>query len=155
LQLKVFRRAGLAIAIASTAAGAIIAILPALVVAIVNLFYDSAGGVLILLGSLITLLPHPALAPAGGGSSLPAFQTLDAHVGLVLLRSLSATVLCSAAFAAIAGECRRGSRTPWLTVAGGSLGAAIIAGHAAAIALSPAIAISVFHLARATRRILS
>ncbi|MEA2776528.1 MAG: hypothetical protein QOF90_1934, partial [Acetobacteraceae bacterium] len=56
---QILRVSILVIAVASALAGAVTAVLPALVVALVTLFYNSAGGALILLGDLIGLLPYP------------------------------------------------------------------------------------------------
>jgi hypothetical protein len=137
----------LAIAVASTLAGAVIAILPAMILALVHLFYNSAGGVLILLGHLLMLLPHPAFSPSAGGPSLPLFQTLEDHLGEVLFRSLSGTVLCSIAFAILINDDRQERRFAWPVTACCGL-AALIAGHDAAIALTPAIAVGVLRLVR-------
>ncbi|HVY15181.1 MAG TPA: hypothetical protein VHB27_08140 [Rhodopila sp.] len=122
----------LAVAAASILAGAVIAILPALILSLVHLFYDSSGGILILLGNLLKLLPHPAFTPGAGGG-LPIFQALEDHVGLVLFRSLTGAVLCSIAFTMLIAR-RRG----WL-VAACCCVAGLIAGHGAILALIPAI----------------
>lgn len=70
--------------------------LPALILGLVTMFYNSAGGFLIFLGSLIPVLPHPVIA-GHGSSGLPAFQQLDSDPGIVMLRSGAATLLCSIA----------------------------------------------------------
>ncbi len=139
------RLAILAIAVASTLAGAVIAILPALVLALVHLFYDSAGGVLILLGNLLMLLLHPAFAPGAGGSSLPVFQMLEDHWGIVLFRSLTGAILCSMAFAILINDRGQEKRFAWGVTICCAL-AALIVGHNAALALVPAIAVSLLRL---------
>jgi hypothetical protein len=137
----------LAIAVVSTLAGAVIAILPAMIVTLVHLFYNSAGGVLILLGNLLMLLPHPAILPGAGGPSLPLFQMLEDHFGEVLFRSLSGAILCSIAFVTLINDDRQERRVAWAVTACCGL-AALIAGHDVAIALAPAIAVGLLRLVR-------
>jgi len=130
--------AALAVAVASVTAGAVLAILPALVLGLVTLFYDSAGGVLILLGSLVNLLPHPVV-PGAGASSLPEFQMLRSDAALVLLRASIATVACAVAGAMMVARDRR----PWV-VSGLCCGAAAVAGgREVALALIPAIIVCI------------
>jgi hypothetical protein len=144
---RTLRLALLAIAVASTLAGAVIAILPALVLALVHLFYDSAGGVLILLGHLLMLLLQPALTPSAGGSSLPVFQMLRDHPEMVLFRSLTGAILCSVAFVILINDRGQERRFAWAVTACCAL-AALIVGHNAAIALLPAIAVGLLRLVR-------
>jgi hypothetical protein len=147
---RTLNMATLAIAVASILAGAVIAVLPAMVLALVHLFYNSAGGVLILLGNLLMLLPHPALPSAPGGSSLPYFQMLQDHLGAVLFRSLSGTILCCAAFAILINDDRQDRRLAAIVTACCGL-AALIAGHDVAIVLTPAIAVGLLRLARSVK----
>ncbi|MEA2740729.1 MAG: hypothetical protein QOH05_4036 [Acetobacteraceae bacterium] len=147
---RVLDLAVLGIAIASILAGAAISVLPALVIGMVDLFYNSAGGVLILLGSLANLLPHVAVSGAGG-SGLPVFQTLGTNTAVVLLRSATGTVLCSIAAAMILASSPDRSHRSWLTIGLCCLAAAIVGGSAVAWALVPALAVSAFRLAYARR----
>jgi hypothetical protein len=135
----------LAIAAASTLAGAVVAIFPALVIGVVTLFYDSAGGVLILLGSLISLLPHPPATPQGG-SALPIFQTLETGTGAVLLRSITATISCTMAFALLIASPRRADRRIWLIIGSCCVVASIAGEHAVAMTLLPAFLASISQL---------
>ena len=135
--------AALAVALASIVAGAVLSILPALVLGLVTLFYDSAGGVLILLGSLINLLPHPVV-PTSGSSPLPEFQMLRSDAAFVLLRASIATVACAVAGAMMVARDRR----PWI-VSGLCCGAAAVAGGwEVALVLIPAIVVCVAGAAR-------
>lgn len=113
--------------------------------ALIHLFYDSAGGVLILLGNLLKLLPHPDLPTGSGGSSLPIFQRLEDNMGVVLFRSLASAILCSTAFVILVSVRRQERRLAWL-VAASCIVAALLAGHGAGIALVPAIAVSLLRL---------
>ncbi|HQT78977.1 MAG: hypothetical protein B7Z80_20435 [Rhodospirillales bacterium 20-64-7] len=130
------------IAAASTLAGAVVAIFPALVIGIVTLFYDSAGGVLIILGSLISVLPHPS-STGQGDSSLPIFQTLETGNSFVLLRSATATIACATAFALLVAPHRRCDRRIWLTAGLCCLLASIVGERTLAIVLLPALLASV------------
>jgi hypothetical protein len=142
---RILRLGALAVAVASALAGAVAAVLPALVVGFVSLFYNGAGAALIFLGNLIGLLPHP-FAAVQGTSSLPAFQQLGTNVDAVVLRSVAATILCSVAVAiAVAPAGGRNSRS-WLVVGICCLLAAIAGGHPVALSVMPAIAISIGHL---------
>lgn len=128
-----------ALAIVSALAGAVVSLLPAVVIALVNLFYNSAGGVLILLGSLISLLPFPAGAGTGGSSHLPYFQTLGSSVLLVAARSVGATGLCCLGFALLVGG---GRRPAWPAIIACCAGAALLGGTDTAVAVAPAAAAS-------------
>jgi hypothetical protein len=143
---RILRLVALVIAVASALAGAVASVLPALVVGLVSLFYNGAGGALIFLGNLIGLLPHP-FAAVQGTSSLPAFRQLGTNVDAVVLRSVAATILCSIAVATIvvAPTGERNGR-PWLVVGICCLLAAIAGGHPVVLSVMPAIAISIGHL---------
>ena len=128
--------APLAVVFASVTVGAVLSIFPALVLGLVTLFYDSAGGVLVLIGSLISLLPHPVV-PGAGSSSLPEFQMLRSDAGLVLFRAAISTVSCAVAGAMMIARDRR----PWV-ISGLCCGVAAIAGGwEVALALMPAIGV--------------
>jgi hypothetical protein len=90
---RILRLLPLAVAVVSAFTGAVAAVFPAMVVAFVTLFYNSAGGVLIFLGNLISLLPQPFSA-AGSPSSLPAFPLLDMNTRAIVLWSVAASILC-------------------------------------------------------------
>ncbi len=145
--LRVLRVLGLVVALASSLLGAVLAVLPALVVGFVTLFYNSAGKALIFLGNLIGLLPNP-FGAAGGGSSLPMFQQLDTHAGAVVLGSVVATILCSTATAVIVVSAQGRSGRHWLAVGLCCVAAAIAGGRAVMLSVIPAIAISLGHLTR-------
>ncbi|HEY0185676.1 MAG TPA: hypothetical protein VGC09_22975 [Rhodopila sp.] len=136
----------LVVAIASILAAAAISVLPALVVAMVNLFYNSAGGVLILLGSLASLLPNMAVS-GPGSSGLPVFQTLGTNTAMIVLRSAAGTVLCSIAAAMILAPPPSRTRRSWLRIGLCCLAAAIVGGQPVAWALVPALAVSALRLA--------
>jgi hypothetical protein len=140
---RMLRLAALAIAAASAMAGAVAAVLPALVLGFASLFYNGAGGALIFLGNLIGLLPHP-LGVIQGPSSLPIFRQLD--TGAVVLLSVAATVLCSVAAALVVAPIGDGDRRPWLVVGLCCLVAAIAGGHSVALCVVPAVAVSVGQL---------
>ena len=142
---RILRLVALVVAVASALAGAVAAVLPALVFGFVSLFYNGAGEALIFLGNLIGLLPRP-FAAVQGTSSLPAFRQLGTNVDAVVLRSVAATILCSVAVAvAVAPTAGRDGR-PWLVVGICCLLAAITGGHPVAWSVMPAIAISIGHL---------
>jgi hypothetical protein len=145
---RILRLSALVIAVASAFAGAVTAVLPALVVGLVTLFYNSAGGALILLGDLIGLLPHP-FGVVQGTSSLPVFQQLDINAGAVVLWSAAATILCSVAAVVIvvAPTPVRNARS-WLVTGLCCLLASIAGGRLVALSVIPAIAISIGHLTR-------
>lgn len=130
----------------SMLAGAVLSVLPALVVGLVRLFYNSAGGVLILLGSLIDLLPRPGgigpggIGPAGvgpGGGGMPAFQALDTDTTTVLMQSVLGTVLCAAAFVIVLMAARRRDLSLPFAAAICALAAARLGGRNVAMALAP------------------
>lgn len=112
-----------------------------MVLAAVTLFYDSAGGVLIFLGSVLNLLPHPAVQNHGG-SSLPLFQRLDTDNTIILLRSAGATVLTFIAGMTMIASWRDQDRRFWLIFGGLCTFAALAGGWTVACAVAPAIAIS-------------
>jgi hypothetical protein len=125
------------IAIASLLAASVVAIFPALIMLIVTLFYDSAGGVLVLLGSLISVLPHPT-APAQGGGGLPMFQVLQTGTRGLLVRSVLGTGACALALGLFIG-CRRGrDRRPLLIALLCCLVASVACGWIVAAGLAPA-----------------
>lgn len=139
------------VAALSALSGLVLAVLPALVVGFVTLFYNSAGGVLIFLGNLIGLVPD-RLGTRPGGSSLPLFQQLDTHAGAIVLRSASAAILCSIALVAAvaslhAAPARKGSSRPWLLVGSCCLLAAMVGGQMVTLAVLPAIVSSAAKLA--------
>jgi hypothetical protein len=135
-------RVAVVIAVASAFAGAVVALLPALVLAMVSLFYNSFGGVLIFLGSLLSLLPHPVM-PGEGGSWLPVFPQLDADNTVILIRSVVATVLCFLASTAMVASWGKQDLPLWLRFGLLCLLAAIAGGGSVAWLVLPAIAISV------------
>ena len=139
-------RLALAVVSASTLAGAVLSVLPALVIGLVTLFYNSAGGVLILLGSLISVLPHPSAA-AQGASSLPVFQILESGSAAALSRSAVGTILCSIAFTLVATPKRRQHTSIWLAIAACAALAAIAGGRIVGWTQAPAIALSAVHIA--------
>ncbi|HYZ21082.1 MAG TPA: hypothetical protein VE690_02890 [Rhodopila sp.] len=139
-----------AVAGASALAGAALSVLPALVVALVTLFYNSAGGLLILLGSLINLLPRPSV-PGAGASSLPMFQVLQTGTAAVLSRSAAGTILCAAAFVLLVTPSRRQSRLVWLGITACAVLAAILGGRIIAWTLAPAIALGAAQAAASLR----
>jgi hypothetical protein len=132
-------------------AGAVAAVLPALVVGFVSLFYNGAGGALIFLGNLIGLLPRP-FAAVQGTSSLPPFRQLGINVDAVVLRSVAATILCSVAVAIVVVPTAGRNGRSWLVVGICCLLAAIAGGHPVALSVLPAIAISIGHLICARTR---
>jgi hypothetical protein len=140
---RILRLAALVIAAASALAGAVAAVLPALVVGLASLFYNGAGGALIFLGNLVGLLPRP-FGVIQGTSSLPVFRQLDA--GAVVLLSVAATVLCSVAAALVVAPTGDGNRRPWLVVGLCCLFAAIAGGHSVALCVIPAVAVSASQL---------
>ncbi len=128
--------------------------MPALVVGIVELFYNSAGGFLILLGGLINIVPRPALpGGGGGGSSLPVFQVLGTETGLVMVRSVTGTVLCVVAAALLisSGAARKEPR--WWLVGGCCFLAAIDGGWIVGLTLVPALAVCGGRLPVTRRRV--
>src|SRR6201996_9491745 len=129
----------LVVALTSLLAGAAIAVLPAMVLGLVKLFYNSAGGILILLGSIVNLLPHPSGAGSGAGSSdLPMFQLLTTSTTAVIIRSAAATVLCAIALMLLIAPDRRQARQSWLTAGLCSVLAALTGGELVALVLVPA-----------------
>ena len=148
---RILRIAALVIAAASALAGAVTAVLPALVIGLVSLFYNGVGGALLFLGNLIGLLPHP-FGTIQGTSSLPAFQQLHTNADVVVLRAVVATILCSVAAALVVAPRGGGDRRPWLTVGICCLLAAIVGGHSVALSVIPAVVVSVCHLIRRQRR---
>ena len=115
--------------------------MPALVVGIVELFYNSAGGFLVLLGRLVNLVPHPPTA-GQGGSSLPALQVLGTETGFVLARSVIGTALCAIAAVLLLAS-RSDRREPsWLAVGICCVLGAVAGGWIVAATLVPALAVS-------------
>lgn len=140
------RFAVLVTAITSAVMGAVLSVLPALILALVTLFYNSTGGILIFLGSLLFTLPHPVIT-GHGASTLPVFQHLNSDPVTVLLRSATGTLLCSIAAVVMIVVPRRGrSSRFWLMVTLCCLFAATAEGHSVALSVVPAMAISVGHL---------
>jgi hypothetical protein len=142
---QILRVSILVIAVASALAGAVTAVLPALVVALVTLFYNSAGGALILLGDLIGLLPYP-FGVVQGTSSLPVFQQLNTNADAVVLRSAAATLLCSVAAVVVVAPTRVRDAQSWVVTGLCCLFASVVGGRSVAWSVIPAIAISVGHL---------
>ena len=135
----------LSIAVASMVAAAILALLPVMVLGLVTLFYNSIGGLLIFLGSLISLLPLSA-GMSQGGSSLPIFQRLATDPGEIVLQSVSTATLCAiAATAIMAQDGKRNSRT-WSVAGLCCLLASFVGGRLIMLCLMPAVVISVGHL---------
>ena len=129
------------IALTSCIAGAVVSLMPALVVGLLQLFYNTAGGFLLLLGRLVTLVPDPAV-PGQGRSSLPPLQYLGTESGLTLLRSATGTALCAIAAVLLLAS-RSGRREPgWLAVGLCCGLAAVAGGWTVAATLAPALAAS-------------
>jgi hypothetical protein len=149
--LQILRVSILVIAVASALAGAVTAVLPALVVALVTLFYNSAGGALILLGDLIGLLPYP-FGVVQGTSSLPVFQQLNTNTDAVVLRSAAATLLCSVAAVVVVAPTRVRDAQSWVVMGLCCLFASVVGGRSVTWSVIPAIAISVGHLIRQQMR---
>jgi len=135
----------LVVAVVSSLLGAVLAVLPALLIGFVTLFYNSAGGALIFLGNLIGLLPNP-FGAVQDAASLPVFQQLDTHAGAVMLGSAVATILCSTAVAAIVVPAQGRSGRHWLTAGLCCIVASMTGGRAVTLSVIPAIAISIGHL---------
>jgi hypothetical protein len=133
------------VTVVSALAGAVVAVLSALVVGLVSLFYNGAGGALIFLGNLIGLLPRPFVA-VSGTSSLPAFRQLGANVDAIVLRSVAATILCSVAVAIVVASTGGLNGRSWLAVGICCLLAALAGGHPVALSVMPAIAVSIGQL---------
>jgi hypothetical protein len=141
------RYAVFAVALVSLLAGAAIAVLPAIVVGLVNLFYNSAGGILILLGAIVNLLPHPTgPAPGSGSADLPVFQLLTTSTTAVVARSAAATILCAGAFMLLIAPDRRRYRRTWLTAGLCCLMAGLVGGELVALVLMPAFLAIVFEV---------
>ena len=148
---RILHVSALVVAVASAFAGAVTAVLPALVVGLVTLFYNSAGGTLILLSDLIGLLPLP-LGAVHSTSSLPVFQQLNTNGDAVVLRSAAATILCSVAAVVVVAPTRVGNARSWVVMGLCCLLASIVGGRSVAFSVIPAIAISVGHLTRQQMR---
>lgn len=127
------------VAIASTIVGASFSALPVLILGLVTLFYDSVGGILILLGHLVSVWPAPG---AGAGSGLPAFQLLPGETAGILLRSVPATILCSVAAVTLIAPGRGRGRRDWTIAALCCVAAALLGGAPVAVGLAPAVVIS-------------
>ncbi len=134
------RLAGLAIAVGSCVVGAVVSLMPALVVGIVELFYNSAGGFLILLGGLVHLAPASVM-PGGGGSSLPVFQVLGTDTGIVLAQSIIGAVLCVIAAALLLASRSTRKDPKWLVVGICCILAGIAGGWVVALMLVPALVV--------------
>jgi hypothetical protein len=141
----------LVVTVASALAGAVAAVLSALVVGLVSLFYNGTGGALIFLGSLIGLLPRPFVA-VNGTSSLPAFRQLGTNVDAIVLRSVAATILCSVAVAIVVASTGRRNGRSWLAVGLCCLLAAIVGDRPVALSVMPAVAVSIGQLVWQRRR---
>jgi hypothetical protein len=148
---QILRVSILVIAVASALAGAVTAVLPALVVALLTLFYNSAGGALILLGDLIGLLPYP-FGVVQGTSALPVFQQLNTNADAVVLRSVAATLLCSVAVVVVVAPTRVRDAQTWMVMGLCCLFASVVGGRSVAWCVIPAIAISAGHLTRQQMR---
>lgn len=136
----------LVIAVISALMGAVLSVLPALVLGLVTMFYNSTGGILIFLGSLLPTLPHPVIV-SNGSSALPIFQQLGGNLGIIMVQSAIATLLCSIAAATMVMSLASGRNGRlWLMVGLCCLFAAIIGGRFVACAVVPAIAISIGYL---------
>ena len=133
-------------AVSGVLAGAGLAMLPALVLGMVTMFYNGTGGILIFLGSLIPAMPH--FADVGQGrSALPVFQQLESSPTTVILRSLAVTTLCAVAVALIMATYRRRSDGRfWLMAGLCCLLAAVAGGRLVAFCLIPAILASIGHV---------
>lgn len=130
------------IAIASAAAGAVLAVLPAVVIALISLFYNSLGDVLTLIGTFIGLIPGDPL-PSQGSGAAPVFPFLHAGMTLTILRSVAATALGSVATFMLVSTPAMRPRGAWIAIGLCCAAAAAIGGHQASVVLLPAIVVSV------------
>lgn len=134
------------VAIASAAAGAVLAVLPAVIIVLISLFYNSLGDVLTLIGTFLGLIPGNPL-PSQGSGAPPVFPFLHVGMTVIVLRSVAATALGSVATFMLVTTRAIQPRGFWVGIGLCCVAAAVIGGHQAGLVLLPAIVVSVAGIA--------